>query len=302
LAFNQPREDSFGRKLADSQIYPQNARGQAPPPQPPPPVPQPQPAAPQQPEPKPAPLPGPAKLTITPETKLAAPGGAPLRARTDIGVGEEVSLTGSAAGNWTATGGDPLALQGQAALHWTAPNRAADVTIKLVAGGEEATLALKVIEPENIITGTRTDIIPIAVGTAGAGMHLVFDYHPKTVSFGNVEAKEVSGEATNITGYYAKNYAKADLHHDSGDTFTRIKENNDDSAPDTAETTETVKAYEKGSFDWVIPNHFRVKTEGGDGKKFAEVTQAFRMIDATGKVRITKAGAEVERSPDGTST
>ena len=315
-AMAAPRAERAGQKSLASKPF-DRARGQVPPPQMPPPAPEPAPAAPPpqvppvpapapEPEPaapaKPAPKPGPgaAKLTITPETKFAAPDGSG-RERTDIGVGEEVTLTGSASGNWTGSGGSPLALANNATFHWTAPNRQADVTIKLAAAGEEATVALKVIEPADLITGTRTDVIAIPVGTAGAGMHLIFDYHPKSVSFGNVEAKEVSGDATNITGYYAKHFAKADLHHDSGDTFTRIKENNDDSATDEASTQDTAKPYEKGSFDWVIPNHFKVITEGGDGKKFTEVTQAFRMVDATGKIKITKAGASVERSPDGTT-
>ena len=316
-AMAAPRTERAGQKSAASNPF-ERARGQVPPPQMPPLAPEPEPVAPPpqvpppvpapapEPEPaapaKPAPKPGPGatKLTITPETKFAAPDGSG-RERTDVGIGEEVTLTGSASGNWTASGGSPLALANNATFHWTAPNRQADVTIKLAAAGEEATVALKVIEPADLITGTRTDVIAIPVGTAGAGMHLIFDYHPKSVSFGNVEAKEVSGDATNITGYYAKHFAKADLHHDSGDTFTRIKENNDDTATDTASIQSIPKPYEKGSFDWVIPNHFKVITEGGDGKKFTEVTQAFRMVDATGKIKITKAGASVERSPDGTT-
>jgi hypothetical protein len=88
------------------------------------------------------------------------------------------------------------------------------------------------------------------------------------------------------------------LKHDSGDTFTQIKENNEDSAEDTAEIEVTLRPFEAGTFDWVIPNKFKVKTEAGDGKKFTDVTQAFEMFDATGKIRITKATtAKVERSP-----
>ena len=129
-------------------------------------------------------------------------------------------------------------------------------------------------------------------------MKLTFIYHPLNVSFGNVQAREVSGPATNITGYYNKHYSAADLKHDSGDTFTSIQENNEDSAEDTAITEDDFTPYEPGTFDWVIPNKFRVKTEAGDGKKFTDVTQAFEMLDATGKIRITKATtARVERSP-----
>lgn len=235
-----------------------------------------------------------AKPTITHETKFAAPDGS-AKTRTDVGVGEGVTFTGSAAGEWTATNGKPATQAAGDKFVWTAPDRAADVTIKLKVGTEEASSTLKVLEPDSI-TGVRNSKIPIPAGTAGAGMKLTFNYHPKKVSFGNVKAREVSGPATNIDGYFKKHYSAAELYHNSGDTFTSIKENNEDSVQDEAKSTDTFKPYENGTFDWVIPNKFKVKTESGDGKKFTDVTQAFS-IDATGKEKITKAGAEVERSP-----
>jgi len=271
----------------------ERVRGQKPP-KPEPPVPKPE----EKPEPKPVPKPEEAKpkLTITHETTFAAPDGSD-KARTDVGIGEKVTFKGSAVGKWTASKGLPTELASGAEFVWTAPDRAGDATIKLQVGTEEATVTMKVFEPDNIVA-VRNSKIAIGAGTAGAGMKLTFNYYPKKVSFGNVKAKEVSGPATNIDGYYKKHYTAEELKHDSGDTFTSIKENNEDSAEDTAKTVDTFKPYEKGTFDWVIPNKFKVKTEAGDGKKFpSDVTQAFAMVDATGKIKITKAGAEVERSP-----
>jgi peptidoglycan hydrolase-like protein with peptidoglycan-binding domain len=233
--------------------------------------------------------------TITHETTFSAPDGTDKK-RTNVGVGEEVTFTGSAVGKWTATNGTPRELACGAKFTWTAPDRAATVTIKLQVGTEEATVSMKVIEPASI-TGHKNSEIAFAAGTAGAGMKLTFIYHPRNISFGNVKAKEVSGPATNITGYYRKHFTNARLKHNSGDLFTPIKENNEDSAEDTASDEEHVKPYEKGTFDWVIPNNFRVKAEAGDGKQFTRVTQAFLMVDATGKIKITKAGVDVERSP-----
>jgi hypothetical protein len=230
--------------------------------------------------------------TITSETTFAAPSGA-AKTRTDVGVGEVVTFTGSASGKWTATSGTPVTLPSAATFSWTAPDRAQDVTIKLAVGSENATLKMKVLEPASILCA-RNSTIPIGAGTAGAGMKLTFNYSPMKVSFGNVEAKEVSGPATSIKGYFKKHYAAADLKHDSGDTFTAIKENNKDSAEDTASYSDAVKPYEDGSFDWVIPNNFRVKTEAGDGKQFTTVTQAFA-IDSVGTVKITKDGVSVRR-------
>lgn len=290
----------FDHDLSRIPIHAPHAHGQKPLAPAPAPAPKasPGPAAPK-PEPKPKSEPEkavkPSKPTISHETTLSAPDGTDKK-RTDVGVGEEVTFRGSAAGKWTATNGVPGELASGDKFTWTAPDRAATVAIKLQVGTEQETVSMKVIEPESI-TGRKNSEIPIGAGTAGAGMKLTFIYHPLRVSFGNVEAREVSGEATNITGYYKKHYTAAGLHHDSGDTFTQIKENNEDSAPDTAKTTDNFKPYERGTFDWVIPNRFKVKTEAGDGKKFTNVTQAFLMHDATGKITITKATAKVTRSP-----
>jgi hypothetical protein len=258
-------------------------------------------------EPKPEPEPGPgpqthepldappkpAPPTITSETDFAAPDGS-AKTRTDVGIGEIVTFTGSASGKWTATTGKPVTLASGATFKWTAPDRAADVTIKLEVGTQSANLVMKVLEPATI-TGVRNSVIAIGAGTAGAGMKLTFNYGPKKVSFGNVMAREVSGPASNITGYFKKFYTADQLKHDSGDTYTAVKENNEDSAEDTAKSTDTFKPYEEGTFDWVIPNRFKVKTEAGDGKEFpSKVTQAFH-IDAVGTEKITKATASVER-------
>jgi hypothetical protein len=238
----------------------------------------------------------PPKPTITHETKFSAPDGT-HKERSHVGVGEEVTFTGSAAGKWTASSGTPSELASGDKLTWTAPERAATVTINLQVATEVANITMQVIEPASI-TGRKNSELAFPAETAGAGMRLTFIYHPRSVSFGSAQAKEVSGEATGVAGYYKKHYTAAGLHHDSGDSFTSIKENNEDSSQDTAKTEDDFKPYEKGAFNWVIPNNFRVKTEDGDGKKFTEVTQAVEMVDATGKIRITKATtAKVERSP-----
>ncbi|MBL4604880.1 MAG: hypothetical protein JKY02_04245, partial [Flavobacteriaceae bacterium] len=145
------------------------------------------------------------------------------------------------------------------------------------------------------ITGTTKREIRYPAGTQGAGMKLKFKYHPLTVSFGNVEAKEVSHAATNIAGYYIAH--RGSLYHNTGDTFYGIGPNNIDSVDDTAAQSGLAAPWSAGSFDWDIPNHFRVKTEGGDGKRFTTVDQDFKMIDATGKSSVDKAGLHVERTP-----
>ena len=119
---------------------------------------------------------------------------------------------------------------------------------------------------------------------------------PKSVSFGNVDSKEVSGPATNVHGYF-EGRAGSFHHHDSGDTFLPIQDNNEDSVLDSAGFWGYPSPWRAGGYDWVIPNHFKVRTEGGDGKKFTDVTQAHRIEGTDGSASVTKAGAEAERSP-----
>jgi hypothetical protein len=210
-------------------------------------------------------------------------------------VGEEVKFTAPTAGKWTASAGTPTTLANGATFDWTAPNRAASVTIKFETGGKESSVTMKVIEPDDM-TATKLTEIASPAGTQGAGMTLQFNYHPMSVSFGNVEAKEVSGPATGVSGYF-KTYSGADLWHDSGDTFFPIGADNKDTATDTASFSGYPSPWKKGGFEWKIPNHFRVKTEGGDGKKFTTVTQAFTITGTSGESKVEKAGESVTRSP-----
>lgn len=234
------------------------------------------------------------KPKVTHETKFAAPDGS-ADSRRRVGVGEQVTFQGDKVGNWTATQGT-APVRDSDTFTWTAPNRGGSATVRLTADGRTTAVRMKVVEPTHI-TGRKNSDTSIAAGTAGAGMTLTFHYHPKSVSFGNVEAGEVSGPATRIWGYYKEHYTDADLWHDSGDHFTAIGEDNEDTAEDTAETVDTATPYKKGGFRWVIPNRFRVSGEGGDGKVFTHVTQAFRMLNRSGTIRVTKAGARVERTP-----
>jgi hypothetical protein len=235
---------------------------------------------------------GPTGPAITHETRFSAPDGSP-KTRTNVGVGEEVTFKGPSAGDWTASAGTPSAQANTDTFVWTAPNRATSATIKLKVGTQESTVTMRVLEPSSI-TATKVRDLTFPGGTQGAGMELRFIYHPLTVSFGNVESKEVSGPASNVRGYYKGK--EAELWHDSGDTFLPIREDNTDSAIDTASFSGEPKPWSKGGFDWVIPNKFKVSSEGGDGKQYTTVTQAFT-IAADGTSSVSKAGQSTTRTP-----
>ncbi len=217
------------------------------------------------------------------------------KSRRKVGVGERVAFRGSKTGDWSASGGSPLTSAGTLTFDWTAPVRGASVTISLTSGKYTRSVVMNVLEP-NQITARRTGVMSFTRGRLGAGMRLKFQYFPKSVSFGNVEAKEVSGPASNIQGYFAGRTGNFQ-HHDSGDTFLPIQNNNEDSATDEAGFWNYPSPWIKGRYDWVIPNHFRVTTEGGDGKKFTEVNQVHTIEGTDGTAKVTKAGAEVERTP-----
>ena len=234
--------------------------------------------------------------TIASQTTLTAPGNTD-NTRTTVAVGEQVTFTGSSSGKWTASGGTPATGAKSKSFVWTAPDRAASVTIGLSMFGGHATKTMTVLEPSTV-SGTKTSDLTFTAGQQGAGMTLRFTYGPATVSFGRVEVKEVSGPASNVTGYHAALPA-ADLWHDSGDRFYGVLNNNDDSVEDTASFKGETKPWTAGTYDWAIPYHFKTATESGGGKQFATVLQEHKMEGPphAGRSTVKKAGAATVRSP-----
>ena len=247
------------------------------------------------PNPKPYPKPKPRpKPAMTHQTEFTAPDGSKNN-RNKIGVGEQVAFTGNTKGDWTASGGTPLLLADNDAFDWTAPARSETITITFSVGGNLVSEDFEVIEPSHY-TAIKKSEMQFLPGDQGVGMILDFSFHPKTISFGNVQQMEVSGPATNITGYFLLNGMPHP--HNSGDSFFDMSEDNlFESARDTAAMQNFPQPWSAGGFDWIIPNHFKLKSEAGNGKKYHNATQSFRMADATGKTTVTKEGASAERSP-----
>ena len=180
---------------------------------------------------------------------------------------------------------------------WSAPDRAASVTVKLTIGALSDTKTVTVVEPTSI-TATKVGSDMTFPGGTQSGMKLRFKYHPLNVSFGNIFVKEVSGPATNFSGYFP--HPPNNQHwHNSGDVFTRIREDNTDSAIDTASFRGYPSPWTDGGFEWVIPNNFRTVTEAGDGKQFTTVTQVFKIEGPpnAGRSTVSKAGRSAPRSP-----
>lgn len=54
--------------------------------------------------------------------------------------------------------------------------------------------------------------------------------------------------------------------------------------------------YSEGSFQWSIPNKYRV-AGSGSGTVFTTTTQLFQMTDTVGTMSVSKAGGAATRTP-----
>jgi hypothetical protein len=118
---------------------------------------------------------------------------------------------------------------------------------------------------------------------------------PMTVSFGNTEQLEEPGPATGVTGYFQQ-FSASTLQHRPSTRWARWNDRN--TGPrDHASSHSVPPPYSAGSFQWVIPNKYRVVGTSGAGTVFTSTTQVFSMADATGTMSVSKAGASTTRSP-----
>jgi hypothetical protein len=242
--------------------------------------------------------------TITSETLLQAPGGTPSTRRV-IGVGENVEFTSTISGDWTASAGDPTQSSTKSTRFlWIAPSAPGSCTVTLAANGQSANVVMSVIAPSGLV-GTKFRDLPIPAGSQGAGMEIDLTITPLTVSFGFVEMKELAGPATNVTGYFEQ-FPEADLNHNPNPDniqpdFHAFDENNSglrDRAADMGEPS----PWSAGTFDWLIPNVYRVQGEGSAGTFFYTSTQSIVMEGPpqAGQTTVTKLGATAgPRSPSG---
>ena len=232
---------------------------------------------------------------ITSETIKAAPDGS-ADTRKTVGVGEYVRLTGSTAGTWTVSDGRIIGLNTGSNIVWEAPADVSSTTISLTTPGGTTVTQFSVVRPDNI----RMIVFghpPIAAGTAGAHMTLNIVFHPLSVNFGRTQLLEVPGPATNITGYFRSNFTAAQLFHNPNPNFVRMNDNNE-SLPlgDNAAIRSAQPPFSVGTFEWVIPNQYKVDGEpDASGRVFTHTRQSFFMA-ANGTLMITKAGAFVLRT------
>jgi len=235
---------------------------------------------------------------ITTETTKSAPDGT-ADSRRNVGVGEYVRLTANTAGTWTASDGRIIGLSNGSNIVWEAPADAANPTITLTTPGGTRVIPFSVIRP-NAIRMSVSGHNPIATGTAGADMLLDITLNPLNVNFGRTQMLEVPGPGTNVSGYFNR-FTAAQLFHAPNPNFARIADDNTAApARDHAAIPVAPPPFSFGTWEWVIPNQYKVDGEpDANGRVFTHTTQSFFML-SNGSVIITKAGAFVLRTINNT--
>lgn len=236
----------------------------------------------------PAPVTPPA---ITTETIKSAPDGTPDN-RTTIGVGERVRLTADTAGTWTVSEGHIIGLNNGASIVWEAPAIAANPTITLTTPGGTKVTPFTVVAPNGLsMVVAANDAIP--AGTAGACMITNVTINPLNVNLGRTQWLEIPGPATNVSGYFNQ-FGAATIFHHPNPNFLGFNDSNA-GLTDHAAWEAVPAPFSQGTFEWVIPNHYKLDGEPGRGRLFTNTVQAFFMTPL-GTMMITKAGASVIRT------
>jgi len=120
------------------------------------------------------------------------------RARTTIGVGEEVELTYSTgSATWTSSGGGALSSNSGSSVTYTAPDTAQSVTITATGGGCTRSITFTIVEPSDWtmvrVPGTVLKHRQNRPDCSWLGlMHI----HPNNVNFYRVETREMNSHAT----------------------------------------------------------------------------------------------------------
>lgn len=238
------------------------------------------------------PIPAPANPpVVTSETIAAAPDGSP-NTRTTVGVGERVRFSADFAGNWSVSEGRIIGLSTGANMVWEAPPVASDSTVTLTTAGGTQVISMKVIAPDKI-TMVVVNRHNLPAGHAGACMINDLTINPLNVNFGRTQWLEVPGPATRVSGYFTQ-FSTAQLYHNPTLHYLPINDMNS-GVFDHAALHTPPPPYALGTFEWVIPNRYKIDGESdGHGRMFTHTTQSFYMLYG-GVTIITKAGASVTR-------
>ena len=148
------------------------------------------------------------------------------RTRLTLGVCEEVKLTinpmPSGGVTWSLQGGGSLSSYNDQTITYTAPaTKGASAVFATFPNGSPCDIGFNTIEPDGSYTDSKTQETTnnsiYAAGQQGCAMYCDVIVNPTTVSFYNVEIKEIGEDANNIWGWFAtNNYSPSSLPHTPG--------------------------------------------------------------------------------------
>lgn len=224
------------------------------------------------------------------------------RARTNIGVGEEVDLafTPPLPTNalWTVSGGNRYPVFANH-TRLTAPSNALPVTVTVSVGQATLTRTFKVSEPTGVdhakITSTTGQAI--ATNVAGAWMHMDVVIGPTNVSFYRIQIFEVGAEATSVIDYFTNHWpiphdTAAGANHWQPVGFDNRIGNNFDNCSYFGVANLPAPWVPGGGFTWPIQAKWRI--EGGQTNSLNWSDQVFS-LDPNGTMTIQKFGNTVTR-------
>ncbi len=183
------------------------------------------------------------------------------RARTTIGVGEEVDLMfePATASNpiWTTSAGS-VQYSYASFTRLTAPSNAIPTTVTaILPGNTTVTKDFSVLAPTGVDHASIIETRQFGVGLSAAYMKVNVVFAHTTVSFYRVQIKEVGGPATNAYGYWETN---APPDHEDG-TWLSVNEDNSWALGDECQGSARDPYGNGGGFTWDIPVKWRVGSE-----------------------------------------
>ena len=129
-------------------------------------------------------------------------------------------------------------------------------------------------------------------GTQGVGMYLTITVNPTYVSFYHVQALEVPGPASNITGYFT-NFDPAVLAHEPTPDWITLSEINQ--WGDHAGFSEWGQPWSPGGFDYDIPVQWKIG--GSNTNNLPDRLQQHRITSSDGTSTVSKLGSSATRTP-----
>jgi len=243
----------------------------------------------------------------------------PYRGRTQVGVGEEVSvyldpplgMTFPENPTWYVSGGGIDGTTGSATTYTAASNAcSATVTVQVRDVQLEKTFTVK--EPSGYdakhthITSTFTNAFPS--GVVAAKMHLNVYVAPTDVSFYRLMCVEVGEDATNTWGCF--NASNTPSHkggpgQGKGDEWFKIYEDNSWEHGVQGRDWDTCALQWNdypGGFTWPIPAKWRIEYDGGTEHTNIHFSDQVFSIDTNGTVTIQKFGTNVTRTINNVTT